>query len=169
MPIEIKDAHGRVLATVDADSLVGADLSHRDLRGANLSGCDLRGAHFISANLENADLRGALLTQSFPGANLRGTLLDGCVIPWNDRALVSELLRRAADTPARAAYAVRGAAQAVGVQPANKACWRDLYAERHPEAEWAIGVLARYVKDGDNAPDFLKQAAEALAKKTAAS
>jgi Pentapeptide repeats (8 copies) len=173
MPIDIwTSCKDKPLLTVEAETLVGIDLHGRDLRNcdfqraqlgaANLSACDLRGCLFMHASLENADLRGALLTENFYRANLRGTLLDGCVIPWHCRDLISELLRRAAHTPERMAYATRGVSLAVGVQPADGRCWDGLYAERHPEMGWAIGVLAAYVRDGDNAPEFLKRAAEAL-------
>ena len=50
--VEIKHADGRVLVTVDADTLSGADLSGADLSWADLRGADLRGA-----DLRGADLR----------------------------------------------------------------------------------------------------------------
>ena len=66
--VEIKHADGRVLVTVDADTLSGADLSGADLSWADLRGADLRGADLRGADLSWADLRGADLR----GADLRG-------------------------------------------------------------------------------------------------
>ena len=43
--IEIKDRGGKVLATVDADTLRWADLRGANLSGANLRWADLRGAN----------------------------------------------------------------------------------------------------------------------------
>lgn len=42
--IDIKSKYGRVLYTVDADTLRGADLSGADLRWADLFGANLFGA-----------------------------------------------------------------------------------------------------------------------------
>lgn len=60
--IEIKDKVGKVLVTVDAETLRGADLRWANLRwadlsGANLSGADLSWADLRGANLRWADLR----------------------------------------------------------------------------------------------------------------
>ena len=58
--IEIKHREtGAVLHTVQADTLIGADLSGLDLRGSFLIGSDLRGADLRDACLIGADLRGA--------------------------------------------------------------------------------------------------------------
>jgi len=54
--IEIKTYDGEILATVDANTLVGAELEGVDLRNAQLREADLQGA-----NLEGADLSSALL------------------------------------------------------------------------------------------------------------
>ena len=73
MLIEIKNWSGRVLHSIEADSiknavellvsrganLSGANLSGADLSGANLSGADLSGADLRSANLYGADLSSA--------------------------------------------------------------------------------------------------------------
>jgi hypothetical protein len=92
--IEIKNRFtGEVIKTIDADTLIGADLNGADLRGAylsyaylsgadlsgaNLSGADLRGADLIGADLNGADLRGAYLSYAnLSGADLRGANLSG--------------------------------------------------------------------------------------------
>lgn len=92
--IEIKNNYnGMVLHTVDADTLVGADLRgldlgfadlrganllDADLRGANLRGADLRNANLRFADLRNANLRGADLSRAdLSRADLRGANLSG--------------------------------------------------------------------------------------------
>ena len=76
--IEIKNKDGAVLRTVDADTLLGANLSGADLRGADLSGANLSGANLSGADLRGADLSGAdLHWANLSGANLRGANLSG--------------------------------------------------------------------------------------------
>ena len=83
--VEIKHADGRVLVTVDADTLSGADLSGANLRGADLRGADLRGADLSEADLSGADLRGAdLRGADLSGADLRGADLSGADLRWAD-------------------------------------------------------------------------------------
>ena len=48
--VEIKDFAGKVLKAVEADSLIGADLSGANLRGADLSSADLYRANLYGAN-----------------------------------------------------------------------------------------------------------------------
>ena len=69
--IEIKDMSGRVLRTVDADSLKNADLT-----GAHLTRADLNGANLARAHLSHADLTGANLT----GADLNGAYFGNTTI-----------------------------------------------------------------------------------------
>ena len=67
-----------ILHTIDADTLIGANLFR-----ANLGGANLRGADLIGANLGFADFRGAILGfadlsgANLGGANLRGADLSG--------------------------------------------------------------------------------------------
>jgi len=93
--VEIKHKQtGEVLATIDADSLVGADL--RDMR---LNGADLRGADLSDANLEFSDLVAADLGD----AVLRGALLMSAHL--NDAELAGADLSRVragSDRPAMA-------------------------------------------------------------------
>ena len=67
--IEIKQKDtGEVLATIDADSLAGADLSEMDLQGADMHGLDMPGVNFLHSDLSGADLS---------NANLERALLQG--------------------------------------------------------------------------------------------
>lgn len=50
--IKIKHRHtGKILKTVEADTLAGANLFRANLAGANLAGADLAGADLVRANL----------------------------------------------------------------------------------------------------------------------
>ncbi len=70
--IEIKDFEGKVLMTVDADTLRGYDFSNADLFGAVFSGQDLTGCNFENAFLSCADFSGCNLTDvNFTEAWLR--------------------------------------------------------------------------------------------------
>ena len=88
--VEIKDRHGRVLVTVDADTLRGANLSGANLSGANLSGADLRWANLSwsnlsGANLSEADLSGANLSwANLSEADLSGANLSWANLRWAD-------------------------------------------------------------------------------------
>lgn len=69
--IEIKNKIGKVIHTVDADTL----------EGVNLVGVNLVGANLRCANLEGADLRGVNLNgSSLAGSNLNGANLTGAII-----------------------------------------------------------------------------------------
>lgn len=76
--IEIKDIHGKLLATIEADTLEFADLSEMNLSYADLKGANLDHANLHFTNLEFADLRDANLSHArtygtqFGGANLDG-------------------------------------------------------------------------------------------------
>jgi len=72
--IEIRHRQRRhVLATVRADTLVGADLRGKDLEAADLRGQNLQRADLRGVSLQDADLRGANLAE----ANLRAADLRG--------------------------------------------------------------------------------------------
>jgi uncharacterized protein YjbI with pentapeptide repeats len=76
--VEIKNFDGKVLLTVEADTLRGADLRDADLIGAYLSGAYLGGANLSGAYLSGADLYGANLSDAdLSGANLYGANLYG--------------------------------------------------------------------------------------------
>jgi uncharacterized protein YjbI with pentapeptide repeats len=84
-------ASGRPVLSIDADTLVKANLAgqyliHADLRGANLNSAlmpfaNLSGADLRSANLTDANLRGANLTEvDLSGADLSGVNLTGATM-----------------------------------------------------------------------------------------
>lgn len=74
MPVEIKQlGTDKVLYTVDANLLRGANLAGAYLFKANLEGANLEDATLTDANLFGANLFGANLE----GANLRGAKLTG--------------------------------------------------------------------------------------------
>ena len=73
---EIKNKDGAVLRTVDADTLIGANLRWANLRGADLREANLSGANLSEAYLSEANLRGADLREAnLSGANLREAYL----------------------------------------------------------------------------------------------
>ena len=105
--IEIKQKNsGKVIVTIDADTLMNADLREMDLREADFSGMDLRGVHLdysdltgadlshanlqraslCGAHLDDADLQRITLTHARVGSNKRSTaaVLDGCNISGGD-------------------------------------------------------------------------------------
>ena len=94
--IEIKHKlTGKVLFSIKADSLGGANLSGAELSWADLRGSDLRGANLIGANLRGANLIGAELSwadlsssdlrgANLIGANLRGANLIGANLRSSD-------------------------------------------------------------------------------------
>jgi len=125
--------------------LGGAHLGGADLRGADLVGADLKGADLVGADLKGADLRGADLV----GAYLRGAYLEGAKISWSSHALLSEILWRAADTEARLMLAAF-------VGRMTDWCWDQWAKWEHPEREWAIAELRKWVQDGDGAPDLVR-------------
>lgn len=88
---QMRRVGGEVIVTVEAGTLVGADLSHLNLDWANLTERELRDANFshsslAGANLSKADLRGAnfdhavLAGTNLRGANLTGASLNGTLL-----------------------------------------------------------------------------------------
>ena len=64
--LEIKHKKsGEVLATIDVDTLAGADLQEMCLENADLGGMDLSGAQLSYADLVGADLRLLFLWEMF--------------------------------------------------------------------------------------------------------
>ncbi|MES1241454.1 MAG: pentapeptide repeat-containing protein [Acidobacteriota bacterium] len=128
-------------ANLNASDLRFADLREADLRGASLSGADLRWAILGGANLFNADLS---------RARLKEAVLDGIVVNWTDRTLISEILWRAAGDDAR----LRMVAAFVGRE--EHGCWPELLGCGIPEERaWALSELRKWARDGDGAPVVL--------------
>ena len=145
MTVEIKHrTTGAVLMAVEAETLVSANLG-----GANLSGANLIGANLSWANLSGANLSGANLSW----ANLSGANLYGARLNWTSHDLLSAILFRAAGDD------VEKRSLAGLVLVSRDWCWDEFLALEHPLREWALGVLAGYVKDGDNAPECLREMA----------
>ncbi len=119
--------------------LGSADFRRADLRDAELSRADLRGA-----NLVGADLRGAVLN----GARLGGALCD-----WRWSGIPAELLRQRQGESAGDSRLVVALAFHDDRAPWS---WLKLLAGRGTVTDWALGVLADWVRDGDNAPEMLR-------------
>jgi hypothetical protein len=138
--------------------LRGAYLTEADLTGADLTGANLGGAYLVGADLTGANLRGADLT----GANLRGADLVGARINWSCHWLVAELLFRAAGRSVRR----RKVAGLVAVS--TDWCFDHFrLLRRDPSWGWALDTLAPHVKEGDVAPDYLREHAEKVAAEKA--
>lgn len=132
-------------AYLDRANLAGANLDRAYLAGAYLDRASLAGAYLDRAYLDRAYLAGANLA----GARLAGARLAGATLSWSSHALLSEILWCAADTEPRqmlAAYVGRR----------TDWCWDDWRTWDHPERDWAIGVLREWVRDGDDAPGWLR-------------
>lgn len=172
------DLRGAFLAGVDlrGAGLEGADLAgcylrRGDLRGADfrdarlahafLGSADLRRADLREADLSRADLRGARLV----GADLRGAVLtcarlEGALCDWRWAAIPAELLRQQPDPTAVGSRLIVALAFHDDPSPWS---WLKLIAGQGPATEWALGVLADRVRDGDNAPELLRSlAADAM-------
>lgn len=79
--MDVKNQKGDVLATIEAESLAGADLYKKELPEANLEGQDLTRTRFYGANLKSANFKKATLKKAdlqiadLTGANLAGANL----------------------------------------------------------------------------------------------
>ena len=96
-----------------------------------------------------ATIREAVVAARASGADLRDAYLGGANLNWTSHDLLSEILWRAADTEARqmvAAYIGRR----------TDWCWSEWAKWEHPEREWARTELAKWVKDGDGAPGWIR-------------
>jgi hypothetical protein len=104
---------------------------------ANLCGAYLRGANLCGADLGDANLR---------DANLCGVRVN-----WKSHALLAEILWRAAgDNEPRAMLAAY-----VGRKTGR--CWEQWEAWEHPDKKWALCELAKWCRDGDDAPDCVRR------------
>ncbi len=177
---------GMGLADTDlaGTDLRGAFLPGSDLRGAGLAGADLSGGYLRRADLRRAGLRGARLAHAFlgaadlrgadlreadlsradlpgtnlVGADLRGTILtgarlDGTLCDWRWSTIPAELLRQRLSPMADGSPLV--VALAFHDDPAPWS-WLKLIGRYGRLADGALLILARWVRDGDNAPDLLR-------------
>ena len=121
--------------------------------GAILDGANLYGANLSRANLYGANLYGAILDGAIlDGANLDGAILDGAMLNWNSHQLLSEILHReSGDDYQKIAFS--------GAIRIHKSwCWQK-WLDNSPKemVDWALDVLAKYVVEGDDAPDVVKE------------
>ena len=109
-----------------------------DFREANLCRVDLRGA-----DLREADFRGACLHW----ADFRGAKLN-----WKSHDLIAEILRRAAgeDVEKRMVAGL--------ILVSRDWCWDKFAQIEHPQRQWAINELAKWVEDGDDTPKIIREA-----------
>jgi hypothetical protein len=155
--------------------LRGADLSHAklqqvslqksDLRTANLTSSMLRngflcGADLRNANLRNADLRqcnlrdARLVGADLGGALLTGAKLEGAILDWKCGIVAVEILRSNWNASADAFSIVSDLAFEDDSKPY---AWLRVFGRHGSRAEWALGVLARYLRAGDNAPELVRR------------
>lgn len=158
------DLRGAGLAGADLSGcyLRGADLRGADLRGARLTGAflnaaDFRGADLREADLSRAELRGAnLVGADLREADLDGARLDGAICEWRWATIPTELLR-CQQGPSTVDYGLV-LALALHDDPAPWS-WMRRIAGRGRLTEAALGILAGWIRDGDNAPDLLRSLA----------
>ena len=144
-----------------------ADFSHAKLRSTKIWHSNACFAKFDFANLMGADSQSTdFLCASFIGANLRYTRwtnanirdckFQKATINWYSRELVGQLLEQAAwqgDSMSALYHRRLDLAILIG----NKAgeCWKEWLALDHPDTDWAVSVLMKYVNEEDDAPDSL--------------
>jgi uncharacterized protein YjbI with pentapeptide repeats len=184
--LEWATRRGMSLIDVDLEGLVlrSAFLARADLRGAGLSGADLAGCYLRKSDLRGADLRRTRLVHAFlggtdlrqadlreaelshadlrgtnlVGADLRGTVitgarLAGAVCDWRWSVIPAELLRQHSGASGRDSRLVIAMAFYEDQRPWG---WLKLLSGYGRRADWALGVLAASVRDGDNAPELLR-------------
>ena len=123
-----------------------------NLRGSNLSGSDLRYSNLRHSNLSYSDLSGSNLSDSdLSHSNLSYSDLHDITVNWNSHELLAEILRQKAGENT----AKRKIAGLVLVS--HDWCWDKFLRLRDPTKLWALGVLRRYVKEGDGAPEILRK------------
>jgi uncharacterized protein YjbI with pentapeptide repeats len=198
--LEWATRRGMSLIDVDLEGLVlrSAFLAHADLRGAGLSGADLAACYLRKADLRGADLCEARLLHTFlggadlrqadlrdaelshadlrgakiVGADLRGTIITGArlvgaICDWRWSVIPAELLRQHPGASEKGSRLVIDMAFYEDRRPWE---WLRLLSGYGRRADWALGVLAESVRNGDNAPDLLKcLAADASTSITAGS
>lgn len=138
-------------AQMQRSDLRGANLYCASLVGANLEYVDLEYANLGNANLADANLKYANLKFTIlVAANLRNANLKGIRVNWNSHSLVSEILWQASGGNQNREML----AALIGKK--SDWCWDDWLVFDHPEKEWALEELRKWVKEGDDAPSILK-------------
>ena len=121
-------------------NLAGADLAHADLAGANLAHANLAHAYLAHADLAHAYLADADLAHAY---------LARVTVSWQSHYLIAEILWRAADTEPRQMLAAFAGRQ-------TQRCWDEWRDWNHPERDWAITELRKWIKDGDDSPYWIR-------------
>lgn len=139
-----------VSANLECTNLRYAVLRNADITDASLSKADLTHALLVCSNLRYANLRNTNLSYAnLDYTHLVYAILDGAMLNWNSHALISEILWRVSgDNQNRGTLATFIARK-------TDWCWDDWLAFEHPEKEWALEELRKWVKEGDNAPEVL--------------
>ena len=85
------------------------------------------------------------------GAKLSGANLSGANLPWRSHDLLTELLRRAAEDDI-------DKLKVAGLILLNREwCWEEFIGLGDPLMGWALDALSKYVADGDDAPDCVRE------------
>jgi Pentapeptide repeats (8 copies) len=151
--------------------LKGVSLNKADLQAALLKGAVLERACLWKTDLRHADLREADLRHAnlkdarLVGADLRGTLLigaklDGAILDWRWSTVALELLRGSRTRPGDA---FSGLAELAFHDDARPYSWLKVLLGQESRADWALGVLSRHLRQGDNAPELLRRLASDVA------
>ena len=162
-------------ADLSGANLRGADISGADLSGANLRVASLSGAYLCGADLYDANLSGAnlcdanlcyadlhdanLCDANLRDAKLSGAFLHGAKINWNSHDLIAEILKRAAGDD------IQKRMLAGLILVSRDWCWKKFLAlngDLKPLREWALDELAKWVTEGDNSPEVLRERADSL-------
>ncbi len=153
---DLRDVNLRYANLRDVN-LRDANLRYADLRDADLRYANLRDVNLRDADLREADLREANLR----GANLRDADLNNVVMCWTSHDLIAERLRQAAgNDPLKRMTAGY-------IAMSTDWCWAALI-DNAPRItlldgttllDWTLNTMATWVRDGDDAPQILKERA----------
>ena len=162
-------------ANLSRANLYAADLSDANLSRADLSDANLSRANLSRANLSDADLSAANLSRAnLYAANLYAADLSRAELNWNSHNLIAEILFRAAESD------LLKQSFALLIRQHVDWCWNVWLADTAPRSieqaqwdalvvanrAWALSELAKWVKDGDNAPAAVRAMAEQQADAT---
>lgn len=123
------------------------------LVGADFRGSNLEHAYFNFADLKGVDFRGANLGDViFHNCDLTNAKFYNAIINWNSSELVAQLILNTKDQSADIRV-IAGYFLLSGYR-----LWNDIYTVHLPrkKLDEVLNILATYVKEGDNAPNFLK-------------
>ena|ERR1051326_4244756 len=148
-------------------NLSNADLSNANLSNANLSNANLSNANLFRASLYNANLSNANLSYAdlfytnlfyanLSNANLSNANLSYADLSYADlyniklnlssHDLISEILKREAkdSVPKRMIAGL--------ILVSRDLCWKDFMAIDHPEKQWALDTIKKYLKEDQKLP-----------------